>query len=455
MTKLPAHVAVTGRVKDWLKDPESRLPVSCTVFHVKDSMEGKDGIEDSWIFTSRALRNAAGVAIDLSDLRPSGTSNGKGLVASGPCSFAAVYSGLNELLRRGGAFRNGAITLYLDYDHPDIEQYLDLSLDIIPWAKRAVYVDENLMQSPHIDKIVKRVRDGSIWLAKKSYDRQGRRLYSNVCMEILLLSRGTCLLSHGNLGSVTVSEIPQMFEKGMQFLCELHSKTGVGDSGIYLTPEEDRQVGFGVIGLSNLLALEHVKYADFVDALEKVLGYGKETPSEPAYAIACALLEGYSRAAIVARAHNMERAFTIAPTATCSYKYRDRDGYTTAPEISPVNCHPISKTLVRESETMPDVTYEYHPNCETTTDVSWNVQYRLMKAWQMLMNTTGLAHAISFNIWDKANLDKEFIQDWLKSPLLTTYYSLKTQQFALDKSQIALAGESCGLTPDMCTSCSE
>ena len=70
-------IARTGRVQSWIDNPDSRLPVSCTVFVVEDSMEGKNGIDESLRFTSFALRNAAGVAIHLSKLRPKGTENGK------------------------------------------------------------------------------------------------------------------------------------------------------------------------------------------------------------------------------------------------------------------------------------------------------------------------------------------------------------------------------------------
>jgi Ribonucleotide reductase, barrel domain len=456
-SNVPQHLAVTGRVEDWSKNPEGRLPVSCTTFSVEDSMEDPSGIEDSWIFLNRALRSAAGVAMDLSKLRPSGTSNGKGLVSSGPCSFAGIYSHFNQVLRRGGTYKNGAVTLYLDYDHPDIEEYLNLSPSEIPWAKRAIYVDENLMNSPYIDLIVQRLRDGSIWLAKKQWNKDGTRLYSNVCMEILIKHRGTCLLSHVNLGSPTIAEIPQAYEDSMEFLCSLHAATGVGQSGIYLDPSEDKQVGLGAIGLSNLLAIEKVTYADFVDALEIVLGSNNDSNcSEKAMSIAYAVLAGHDRAAAVARKHGMERAFTIAPTATCSYRYRDRDGYTTSPEISPPNCHPVTKSVIRESETFGDIPYDYHPSCETTTDVDWNTQYRLMKAWQRLMNSTGLAHAISFNIWDKAGVDKAFVADWLESPLKTTYYSLRVSQFALDKSHIPQSeAQVCSLDSQSCTSCSE
>ena len=88
-------IARTGRVQNWMDNPEGRLPVSCTVFVVEDSIEGKNGIEASWRFASHALRYGAGVAIHLSKLRPKGTKNGKGLIASGPVSFAKIYSVLN------------------------------------------------------------------------------------------------------------------------------------------------------------------------------------------------------------------------------------------------------------------------------------------------------------------------------------------------------------------------
>ena len=98
---MPNYISRTGRVQSWLDNPESRLPVSCTVFVVEDSMEGKDGIEASWRYVSHGLRFGAGVAVHLSKLRPKGAENGRGLTASGPVSFGKIYSSLNETLRRG------------------------------------------------------------------------------------------------------------------------------------------------------------------------------------------------------------------------------------------------------------------------------------------------------------------------------------------------------------------
>ena len=85
-------IARTGRVQSWIDDPAGRLPVSCTTYIVSDSMEGEDGIEASWRYESHGLRNGAGVAVHLSNLRAKGTENEHGLVASGPVSFARIYS---------------------------------------------------------------------------------------------------------------------------------------------------------------------------------------------------------------------------------------------------------------------------------------------------------------------------------------------------------------------------
>ena len=131
-----AKIARTGRISDWLNDPAGRLPVSCTTFVVQDGMEDVDGIEDSWRFVSHALRNGAGCAVHLSQLRPKGTNNGKGLEASGPVSFGTIYSKLNEILRRGGKFKNGAVVLHLDYDHPDAIAFIEAPRSEFPWAKQ-------------------------------------------------------------------------------------------------------------------------------------------------------------------------------------------------------------------------------------------------------------------------------------------------------------------------------
>ena len=243
-------IARTGRVQGWIDDPTSRLPVSCTVIEVQDSMEyGEDSIEASWRFVSHALRYGAGVAVHLSQLRARGTENGKGLVASGPVSFGKIYSCLNEQLRRGGVYKNGAVVLHLDINHPDIVHYdvngkpdgfVNTPRHELPWAKRCVNVTTALWNEASDDvknEILKGIARGDIWLAKIRYDQHGHRIFANVCLEVFLKSRGTCLLQHVNLGACRPEDITSAFAVGMSELIELHGKTGVEKTGEYLTQE--------------------------------------------------------------------------------------------------------------------------------------------------------------------------------------------------------------------------
>ena len=200
-------IARTGRVQQWIDDPNSRLPVSCTVFVVEDSMEGPEGIEASWRFASHALRFGAGCAIHLSKLRPKGAENGKGLTASGPVSFAKIYSTLNEIIRRGGHYKNGAIVCHLDLNHNDVLEFITASRSDLPWIKRCVNITEDWWQATNEETkgaLLTGIKKGDIWLNKVRYDDNGNRIYGNVCLEVYLPSRGTCLLQHLNLGACTI-----------------------------------------------------------------------------------------------------------------------------------------------------------------------------------------------------------------------------------------------------------
>ena len=435
-------IARTGRVQNWIDDPTSRLPVSCTVVVPDDSMEGPNGIEASWRFVSHALRYGAGVAVHLSKLRPAGVDNSKGLVASGPVSFGKIYSCLNEQLRRGGIYKNGAVVLHLDLSHPDILEFIETPRHELPWAKRCVNLtkeDWNQATDETKDAIIKGIARGDIWLAKIRYDKYGNRIYANVCLEVFLQNRGTCLLEHINLGACDLDNIPGAFVAGMEELIELHAKTGVEKTGEYLTQEEDRQVGLGMLGLANLLALEGVTYAQFADAIQFHLHPDGEYLVIPeALRIVRALESGIQSAAAVARMSNMDRAFAIAPTASCSYRYKDRAGYTTAPEIAP----PIGRTVDRDSSTFGVSQYDYG-NVETAEDVGWDAYRKSVDGIMEMLLNTGLAHGYSFNSWsDVVIYDYDFVEQWLRSPQTSLYYSLQVMQNtqAKDDALAALDG---------------
>jgi len=420
-------ISRTGRVQQWLDNPESRLPVSCTVFVVEDSMEGKNGIEASWRFVSHALRYGAGVAVHLSKLRPKGSENGKGLTASGPVSFGRIYSTLNETLRRGGHYKNGACVLHLDIDHPDVVEFITYPRAELPWVKRCVNLDNQKWKDA--DKNTKEaliygIKSGDVWLNKIKQDKEGNRIYGNVCLEVYLPSRGTCLLQHCNLAACGPRDLQKAFAQGMSQLCDLHGRTGVGGSGEYLSSDIDRQVGFGMLGLANFLRRNKVTYSDFADALEN------NTDNRDAQQIVWNLQEAVEGAAYIAKEHNMVRAFAIAPTASCSYRSKDLDGFTATPEIAP----PISRSVDRDSGTFGVQSYDYG-DVEIASEVGWNVYKRVTDGIMRILNSTGLLHGYSFNSWsDVVEYNEQFVEEWLDSPQTSLYYSLQVMGDVQDKS---------------------
>ena len=428
------YVARTGRVQSWLDNPESRLPVSCTVYVCADSMQGPEGLEASWRFVSHALRNAAGVAVHLSKLRPRGTENGKGLVASGPVSFAKLYSTLNEVLRRGGTYKNGACVIHLDANHQDLEEFVDASRDELPWIKKCIDIKQewwDVIPERIKEKIYKSIQAGDLWLNKVKYGPDGDRIYGNVCLEIYLPSRGTCLLQHVQLGQCEIEDLRPAFAEGMRQLVSLHGRTGVGDTGEYLSPNDDRQVGLGVLGLANFLALHGVSYAAFGEALE-LINLGFPPDHTPAFVMAREWIAAVNESAQIARAAGMERAFTIAPTASCSYKYLDLEGYTTAPEIAP----PIARTVDRDSGTFGVTSFDYG-KVEIASEVGWDTYKKVADEICRVYENTGLFHGYSFNSWsDVVTYNQAFIQDWLDSPQTSLYYALQVSPDTLRKDDV-------------------
>ena len=424
-------ISRTGRVQSWIDDPQSRLPVSCTIFVVEDSMEGPEGIEASWRFASHALRYGAGCAIHLSKLRPEGHTNDKGLVATGPVSFGKIYSALNETLRRGGAYKNGAIVLHLDLNHADILKFITTPRQELPWVKRCVDITPAMWRNCNRETkeaLLHGIKSGDIWLNKIKYDGEGQRIYGNVCLEVYLPSRGTCLLQHVNLGACSIDDLQKAFVSGMSELCDLHGRTGVGESGEYLAPEIDKQVGLGVLGLANFLRQYSISYEDFGEALRRVnQGF---SANDAAGIAAWALNNAIFEASQIARQHNMVRAFAIAPTASCSYRSKDLDGYTCTPEIAP----PIARTVDRDSGEFGVERVEYG-DVEIASEVGWDAYKRVADEIITMLDRTGLLHGYSFNSWsDVVTYDEAFIEEWLASPQTSLYYSLQVMGDVQDKS---------------------
>ena len=181
--------------------------------------------------------------------------------------------------------------------------------------------------------------------------------------------------------------------------------------------------------------------------------------------IVYALSDAIEDAAGVARHYGMERAFAIAPTASCSYRYLDLQGFTTAPEIAP----PIAQTVDRDSETMEVERFYYGP-VETAEQVGWKAFRKVADGIMRLMEETGLLHGYSMNWWsDMVSCDEEFIKEWLDSPQTSLYYALQVQGNTQAKDDVGVdleeslseffslddETEACSFDAGFCSSCDE
>jgi hypothetical protein len=214
----------------------------------------------------------------------------------------------------------------------------------------------------------------------------------------------------------------------MEELCELHGKTGVGKTGEYLPSETDRQVGLGMLGLANLLHRYSVTYEQFGRALEQF--NSGQVKATVAYTLVETLNEGIREAALVAQRNHMARAFAIAPTASCSYRSQDLDGFTCTPEIAP----PIATQVDRDSGTFGVQTYDYG-DVEIASQVGFEAYKRVADGIMTMLSKTNMLHGYSFNWWsDMVHMDEAFIEEWLESPQTSLYYSLQVMGDVQDKS---------------------
>src|SRR5438105_5243141 len=119
--------------------------------------DSRQGILDNLKVMTEIMARGGGVGINLSTLRPRGsyikTVNG---TASGPCSWAQLYSvATGDVIQQGGS-RRGALMLMVDDTHPDIEEFITV--------KRTAGKIEHANLSVCIsDKFMEAVKDDADW----------------------------------------------------------------------------------------------------------------------------------------------------------------------------------------------------------------------------------------------------------------------------------------------------
>lgn len=459
-----------------------------TVIKVADSMEesaeGLFSIEQSWLEFIQLAQAGKNIVVDLSRLRPSGTENEVGLVATGPIgkgkkddpdagSFFAIYRQLanhlqkgdiaslleilgilNDTLRRGGQYKNGIITSGMYWKNNSFIDYIKVPVTSLSGShKKGVRVCPEIIDNKPLLKLISdSATSEGTFLAKI----QDSPVFDNVCEGLFLPDRGTCLIWRVNIALCrTFEEIPEAFKLVTRELCNLHIswRNQVGERAkLFACLEEDRQIGVDVLGLANALANWGITYINLTLAIERFLE-GRHGGTD-ADKLVFFLAQGYRQSTLVAdevmRSHNLpllKLIHTIEPSQYHGYRCKDLKGFTTARSIFP----PFGQKVRRESGSQKNIVVK-HGNVETAADVGPILHQRFCEAWQQLMDLCGRAHAISFDAWEP--ITPEWIEDWLMSALKTKYYTEHTRynQEFLRKQAIAACDVS---RPGECLACAD
>ncbi|GAC1453854.1 MAG: hypothetical protein PVSMB2_01670 [Ktedonobacteraceae bacterium] len=261
--------------------------------------DSRQGILDNLKLMTEIMARGGGVGINLSTLRPRGsyikTVNG---TASGPCSWAQLYSvATGDVIQQGGS-RRGALMIMLDDTHPDVEEFITVKRTAgkIEHANLSVAISDKFMAAVKDDakwdlmwqgEVKKTIRARDLWdLICKSawesaepgmvfmdrYNIESNTWYYetircvNPCGEQGLPPYGVC-----NLGALNLSAFVQNGQMDWVHLAEMSKVAmrfldNVVDANEYFIKENEeaqmgtRRTGLGTMGLADALIKMKVAY---------------------------------------------------------------------------------------------------------------------------------------------------------------------------------------------------
>ena len=125
--------------------------------------DSRGGIMDNLKILTEIMARGGGVGVNLSTLRPRGsyikTVNG---TASGPVSWAELYSVITgDVIQQGGS-RRGALMIMLDDDHPDITEFIGAKR-IDPLTNRPVAIEHANISVAVSDAFMQAVKEDGEW----------------------------------------------------------------------------------------------------------------------------------------------------------------------------------------------------------------------------------------------------------------------------------------------------
>ncbi len=257
------------------------LPISCFNVHIPDDIEGITQKLGEVIMQTKIGGGTSGYFGSLRERGSAVTDNGK---SSGAVSFMKLFDAAMDTISQGGV-RRGAFAAYLDIDHPDIHEFLQIK-DIgnpIQNLFFAVCVPDYWMQDMIDGDMQKRQTWAKVLESRQqkglpyifftdNVNRNKPQVYkdlnytvhaSNLCSEIMLPSSNDesfiCCLSSMNLELYDEWKDTNAVKLAIYFLDAVLSEFIEKTTGnYYLTPARNfamrhRALGLGVLGYHSYL----------------------------------------------------------------------------------------------------------------------------------------------------------------------------------------------------------
>lgn len=319
-----------GRIWANAGRPSQQL-LNCFVVPVSDSKEGWfQGLYDMGVISA----TGGGVGVNFSPVRGRGYPiAGNGGVSTGAVSLMQMFDRVGDVLVSGGG-RRLALMLCLNVDHPDIEEFLNVKLDLheLNNANISVSLPDHI-STEEFQRIVR--EDGEIELKFGGLpDKMGRKIRArdfwnrlvenawqsgepgvlnghlankmntmfykwplistNPCGEIWLPAFGCCDLGAMVLprfvedGEFNWEKLDESIRLGVRFLDNVLSVNDYPLPAIRAVCQEERRIGLGVMGLHSMLLDLGMHYSsersfDFVD---KLFGFIKNTAYDASITLA-------------------------------------------------------------------------------------------------------------------------------------------------------------------------
>jgi ribonucleoside-diphosphate reductase alpha chain len=143
------------------------LPISCYLNSVDDSLEGIVGTwnENVWL-----AARGGGIGTYWGNVRGIGEAVGLNGKTSGIIPFVRVMDSLTLAISQG-SLRRGSAAVYLDINHPEIEEFLEIRKPSGDFNRKALNLHHGVLVT---DAFMEAVRDGSEWTLRSPKDGSER-----------------------------------------------------------------------------------------------------------------------------------------------------------------------------------------------------------------------------------------------------------------------------------------